>query len=300
MRRDRGVHIGRDVPVVRQVEFEIIAGTVLGIRDQKARAAFVTHRQLQVRAVEDRHRAELKAGVPDLSNLLFAVVDHFAADHAPGIRAWQTGGKGAVLENGIAVFAALLHQIGFTAALASDHLVIAFPDIGIFSIQIRPGFRTFQNDLIIVIVHITERIHRTYRLNLAFWLLLMQLNFIGQQTAVTLVNIHIAAKHRIVRVVTFRVISGNGDRQRVRITLNQRAIVAGDAQHTLRGKIGRQPLLTVQGCSYHRGQEGGDTFFHTFYLLFRHQWLIAGKRSETILLIIAVPALILPVSEQWG
>ncbi len=36
VRRDRGVHVGRDVPVVRQVEFEIVVGAVLSVRDQEA------------------------------------------------------------------------------------------------------------------------------------------------------------------------------------------------------------------------------------------------------------------------
>jgi hypothetical protein len=193
--------------------------------------------------------------------------------------------------------AALFHQIGGTAPLATHHLVIAFPDVGVFGVQVCPTFRTFQNDLIVVIVHITQRIHGTNGLCRAFGLFLMELNFISLQPTVALIDINIAGKHGIVRVVAFGVIGGNGDRQIVRITLNQWAIIAGNAQHTLRGEIGCQSLLSIEGSTNHCGQEGGDTFFHTFYLLFRHQWLYAGKRSETILLIIAVPALILPVCE---
>ncbi|MNT50474.1 hypothetical protein D3C71_1731830 [compost metagenome] len=35
VRRNRGVHVRRDVPVVRQVELKIVRGAVLGVRDQE-------------------------------------------------------------------------------------------------------------------------------------------------------------------------------------------------------------------------------------------------------------------------
>lgn len=82
VRRDRGVHVGRDVPVIRQVELKVVRGAVFGVRDQEARATLVTHGKLKIRAVEYRYRTQLKAGVPDLRDLLFTVVDHFAPDHA--------------------------------------------------------------------------------------------------------------------------------------------------------------------------------------------------------------------------
>ena len=200
-------------------------------------------------------------------------MDHFAAHDAPGVRARQTGGKGTVFQDGIAVLATLLHQVCVTAALTAYHLVITFPDVGIFGVQVCPGFRTFQDDLIVVIVHIAQCIYRTNRIGSAFWLLLMQLNLVGLQTAVALINIDIAAESGIVRVISLGIIGGNSNRQVIGITLYQRAIVTWDAKHTLRGEVGRQPLLTIQGCTNHCGQEGGDTFFHTLYLLFRHQWL---------------------------
>ncbi|MNZ60664.1 hypothetical protein D3C78_787380 [compost metagenome] len=33
VRRNRGVHIGRNVPVIRQIELKIVRGAVFGIRD---------------------------------------------------------------------------------------------------------------------------------------------------------------------------------------------------------------------------------------------------------------------------
>lgn len=137
-------------------------------------------------------------------------MDHFTAHHAPYLTP-QTGGKRAVFENGVAVFAALLHQVCGTAPLTTDHLVITFPDVGVFGIQIRPGFRTFQDDLIVVIVHITQRIHRTDRRLSTFRLLLVQLHFVSKQATVALVNIDIARKGRIVRIITFCAVGINGD-----------------------------------------------------------------------------------------
>ncbi|MNZ60665.1 hypothetical protein D3C78_787390 [compost metagenome] len=66
----------------------------------------------------------------------------------------------------------------------------------------------------------------------------MKLNFIRLQTAVALVNVDIARKGGVIRVITLRIVGSNCDRQAVSITLHQRAIVARDAQHTLRGEIG--------------------------------------------------------------
>ncbi len=85
VRRDRRIHVRRDVPVIRQVELKVVRGAVFGIRDQETGATFVTHGKLQIRAVEYGDRTHLEAGVPDLCDLLFAVMDNFAPDHAPGI-----------------------------------------------------------------------------------------------------------------------------------------------------------------------------------------------------------------------
>ena len=207
MRRDGGIHIWRDVPVIWQVELKVVGGGVLGVRDQETRATFVTHRQLQIGAIKDRYRTHLKAGVPDLRNLFFAVMNNFATYHAPGVRTRQTGGKATVIQNGIAVFATLFHQVRFTAALTTHHLVITFPDIGIFGVQIRPAFRPLEDHLVIVVMDITERINGTYRLRLSWCLFLMELHFVGLQTAVTLHDIHAASKHGVIRVVPFRVVS---------------------------------------------------------------------------------------------
>ena len=144
-------------------------------------------------------------------------------------------------------------------------------------------------------MHITQRIHRSYRLGRAFRLLLVQLHFICLQAAIALVNIHIARKRGVVRISTLRTVCSNGYRQAICITLHQWAIITWNAKHTLRGEIGRQPLLTVQGGANHCGQKGGDTFFHTLYFIVPSSVATAYKRSETILLISAVPALILPV-----
>ena len=114
----------------------MVSTTVFRAWQQEARAAFVADRELQVRAIENRYRANFEARVPDFGNLLFAVVDNFATHDAPGVRTRQTGGKGAVFENGVAVLAALFHDIRCTAALTADHLVITFPDVGIFGIQV--------------------------------------------------------------------------------------------------------------------------------------------------------------------
>ncbi|SAE68759.1 Uncharacterised protein [Enterobacter cloacae] len=60
-------------------------------------------------------------------------------------------------------------------------------------------------------MHITQRIHRTDRRLSTFRLLLVQLHFVSQQTAVTLVNIDIARKGCIVRIITFCAVGINGD-----------------------------------------------------------------------------------------
>jgi len=122
-------------------------------------------------------------------------------------------------------------------------------------------------------VNVTQGIDGAYRIGLTFSLLLMKLHFVGLQPTVTLLHIDATGKHGIVRIIAFRMVSIDGDRQIIGFAGHQRAVVAWDAQLTLRGKIGRLPILTVQGCADHRGQKGGNTFFHTLYLLFRHQWL---------------------------
>ena len=43
VRRDRRIHVWRDVPVIRQVELKVVRRAVFGIRDQETGAAFVTH-----------------------------------------------------------------------------------------------------------------------------------------------------------------------------------------------------------------------------------------------------------------
>ena len=209
MRRDGGIHIWRDVPVIWQVELKVVGGGVLGVRDQETRATFVTHRQLQIGAIKDRYRTHLKAGVPDLRNLFFAVMNNFATYHAPGIRTWQTGSKATVIQNGVAVFATLFHQVRFTTTLATHHLVITFPDVGIFGVQIRPAFRPFEDHLVIVVMDITERINGTYRLRLSWCLFLMELHFVGLQTAVTLHDIYAASKHGVIGVIPLCVVSIN-------------------------------------------------------------------------------------------
>ncbi len=160
-------------------------------------------------------------------------MDDFTPHHAPGIGARQTGGKAAVFQNGIAVFAALLHEIGFTAPLTAHHLVIAFPDVRVFGVQVRPALRPFKDDLIVIIMHITQRIDGAYRFRLTFRLLLMKLHFIRLQAAIPLHNVHVAGKNGIVRVVTFSVIGIDSNRQIVGIAFYQRTIVARHAQHTL-------------------------------------------------------------------
>ena len=247
MRRNGGVKVRRNVPVVRQRKFKVVLGAVPGVRDQEAGAALVANRQLQIGAVEHRNRTQLKARVPDLSDLLLAILDHFATHHAPGVRPRQTGGKGPVVENGIAVLTALLHQVSGAAALASYQLVVTVPDVGVFGVQVSPAFWPFQDHLVIIIVHVAQRIDGTDRLGLALRLLLVKLHLVRFQTAVTLLNIHVAGKYGIFRIVTLRVIGVNSDGQLVRFALYQRTVIAWDAQQTLRGEIGCQPLLTVQG-----------------------------------------------------
>ncbi len=138
-------------------------------------------------------------------------MDDFATDDAPGIGTGQTGGKATVFQNGITVFPTLFHQIGFPASLTTYHLVIPLPDVGIFGIQIRPALRSLQNHLIVIVVDITQRIDGSYWLRLTFCLLLVKLNFVGLQAAITLRNIHVAGKHRVIRVIPFRVVGINGD-----------------------------------------------------------------------------------------
>ncbi len=138
-------------------------------------------------------------------------MDNFATDDAPGIGTWQTGGKATVFQNGITVFPTLFHQVGFPAPLTADHLVITFPDVGIFGIQIGPALRPLQNNLIVVIMDIAQRIDGTYWLRLAFSLLLMKLYFVGLQAAVTLCDIHVAGKHRVIGIIPFCVVGIDGD-----------------------------------------------------------------------------------------
>ena len=223
-------------------------------------------------------------------------MDNFAADDAPGVGARQTGGKAAVFENGIAVFTALFHQVGGAASLAPDHLIIALPDVGIFGIQIRPGFWPFEDHLVIVVMHVAQRVHRAHRLRLARGLLLVQLNFVGAEATIPLVNIDVAGKDGVVRVVALRMIGVNRHRQIARTTFHERTIIAWHAKHTLRCEIGSEALLAIQGAGNHRSQEAGNTFFHTLYLLFHHLVTAACKRSEPNLLNIITLVLILPVS----
>ena len=128
-------------------------------------------------------------------------MNNFATYHAPCIRTRQTGGKATVIQNGVAVFATLFHQVRFTAPLATHHLVITFPDVGIFGVQIRPTFRPLEDHLVIVVMDVTERINGTYRFRLSWCLFLMELHFVGLQTAVTLHDIHAASKHGVIGVI---------------------------------------------------------------------------------------------------
>ena len=134
-------------------------------------------------------------------------------------------------------------------------------------------------------MHVAEGINRPHRLRLAFRLLLVELDLIGLQPAVSLINIDVAGKYGVIRVVAFRMIGIDRHRQVVGFPFDQRTIVAWDAKHTLRGEIGSEALLAIQGAGDHGGQEAGNTFFHTLYLLFRHRVAAACKRSEPNLLV---------------
>lgn len=164
-------------------------------------------------------------------------------------------------------------------------MVIALPDVGIFGVQIRPGFRPFEDHLIVIIVNVAEGVDRAHRLRLARGLLLVKLHFIGLQSAVPLIDINVAGKYGVIRIVAFRMIGIDRHRQVVGFPFNQRTIVAWYAKHTLRGEIGSEALLAIQGAGNHGGQEAGNTFFHTLYLLFRHRVAAACKRSEPNVLV---------------
>ena len=116
-------------------------------------------------------------------------------------------------------------------------------------------------------------------------LLLVKLHFIGLQSAVPLIDINVAGKYGVIRIVAFRMIGIDRHRQVVGFPFNQRTIVAWYAKHTLRGEIGSEALLAIQGAGNHGGQEAGNTFFHTLYLLFRHRVAAACKRSEPNVLV---------------
>ena len=122
-------------------------------------------------------------------------------------------------------------------------------------------------------MYVAKRIDGSHGVALTRRLLLMQLNFVGLQTAVTLLDIHVAGEDGIVGVIALGVIGVNGHRQAIGVTLYLRTGIARYPQHTLRCEVGRSASLTVKGTGDHGGQEGGNTFFHTLYLLFRHLWL---------------------------
>ena len=210
-----------------------------------------------------------EAGVPDFRHLLFAIVDHFGTDHAPAVVARQAGGKGAVFQDGVTVGAAHFHLVGVAATLTSDHLVVAFIDVGIFGIQVRPGLRAFQFDLIVAVVHVAGSGDGAHRIRLAGVFRLVQLNFFGGQGAVTLLDMHVAAEQGAFRVVGARVIGIDGHRLAVRIAADQRLVVNGNAKHALLGQIS-QRMLTVECRPNHRGQQCWETFSYAV-LVFRHQ-----------------------------
>ena len=139
-------------------------------------------------------------------------MDHFATDNAPSIGTRQAGGEAPVFQNGVAVFAPLFHQVGFPASLTTDHLIVAFPDVGIFSIQIRPTLRPLQYDLVVIIMDVAQRIDGTDRLWQTLGLFLVQLHFVSLQAAITLCDIHVASKHGVIWVIPFRVIGSDGNR----------------------------------------------------------------------------------------
>ena len=82
-------------------------------------------------------------------------------------------------------------------------------------------------------MHVTQRINGAHRIRLPFNLFLVKLHFVGQQTAVALLNIHIAAKHGIIRIIAFSAVCINGNGLAVRVPFDQRTVVARNAKHTL-------------------------------------------------------------------
>ncbi len=58
-----------------------------------------------------------------------------------GIRSGQTGGKAAVFQNGIAVFAALLHE---SALPRPDGYAVIATGIRVFGVQVRPALRPYR------------------------------------------------------------------------------------------------------------------------------------------------------------
>ncbi|MNS85399.1 hypothetical protein D3C72_1192630 [compost metagenome] len=284
MRGDSGVEVRRNVPVIRQHELKAIAAAIFCVRDQEAGTTLITDRQLQVRAVEYRYTANFEAGVPDFSDLLFAVVDHLGTDYAPAVITRQTGGKGPVFQNGVTVGAAHLHFVGVATSLTAYHLVVAFIDVGIFIIQVRPGFRAFQLDLVVAVVHITRSGHGANRFGLPRVLRLVQFNLFGGQGAVALFNIHVAGEQRAFRIVRAGVIGVNGDGQAVGIAADQRFIINRNAKHALLSKVS-QSVLAVECRPNQCGQQCWETFFHTRFWCSVIRGVMSGKRSETISLI---------------
>lgn len=61
--------------------------------------------------------------------------------------------------------------------------------------------------MVIVVMDITERINGLYWLWLFWCFFLMELHFVGLQTAVTLHDIYAASKHGVIWVVFFCVVS---------------------------------------------------------------------------------------------
>ncbi|MNG89178.1 hypothetical protein D3C79_480350 [compost metagenome] len=284
VRCDGGVEVRRNVPVIRQHKFKAIAAAIFCVRDQETGATFITDRQLQVRAVEHRHAANFKAGVPDFRHLLFAVVDHFGTDHAPAVVAGQTGGKGAVFQNGITVGTAHLHLVGIATPLTAYHLVVTLIDVGIFVVQVRPGFRAFQLDLIVAVVHVTGSGHGAHRIGLPRILRLVQFHLFGGQGAVALFNIHVTGEQRTFRIIRAGVIGVNGDGQAVGIAADQRFIINRNAKHALLSKVS-QSVLAVECRPNQCGQQCWETFFHTRFWCSVIRGVMSGKRSETISLI---------------
>lgn len=146
-------------------------------------------------------------------------------------------------------------------------MVIALPDVGIFGVQIRPGFRPFEDHLIVIIVNVAEGVDRAHRLRLARGLLLVKLHFIGLQSAVPLIDINVAGKYGVIRIVAFRMIGIDRHRQVVGFPFNQRTIVAWYAKHTLRGEIGSEALLAIQGAGNHGGRGWEYVFSYVVFVV---------------------------------